>query len=620
MTIINENTVVVFSSSELKTALENDNNYTYIYFGADITLESGIKISSTKSSITIDGTYDNITHKFEDKKTLSASDTITASYPSILKVEVKNMTITGNNYYGVIYVPENSAYKNIIVEYNNVTYTGPQMSFHPVGLTRFIDSNITIQDNSLTTGNEVAECNKIEIGGTTTILHSSKSNSAFWFRNNAPSFTILTNANVNFTSTNRELFYGTTSLEFTILSNSTFNLTSHNGMAYGTFGTSTTTIGANSLFNLKQTASNGSNSTWYSNGPITLNNNSSLIIINNFPSITTSNYNINFSNTGSLTLNNPKRVVLYNEKANIINTSRSIPFNFSFSRLNLFNSPITITANISPATLPTYSWYKDTTSNITGTFTNTTTTILSTNYTEAELQVLPALTNFNFPNKKILSIGEVPFTVNAISDTATTMTGITTPNSSILISYNAVNDVITAADDGTFTYTYDNPLPEGTDITFNIKEYNDLIYHTKKVQIVYPGELIISKASKSISINLTPLSLNPILCPKENELVVTIIDSRINSTAWKLYAQINSDLTSKEGNTLTNSLVYKDESGTITPLSTTKTLVYTGTENAGTPLTTDVTFKEDEGILFMSTDKIIRGVEYETNIIWTIEE
>lgn len=620
MTIINENTVVVFSSSELKTALENDNNYTYIYFGADITLESGIKISSTKSSITIDGTYDNITYKFEDKKTLSASDTITASYPSILKVEVKNMTITGNNYYGVIYVPESATYKNIIVEYNNITYTGPQMSFHPVGLTRFIDSNITIQDNSLTTGNEVAECNKIEIGGTTTILHSSKSNSAFWFRNDTPSFTILTNANVNFTSTNRELFYGTTSLEFTILSNSTFNLTSHNGMAYGTFGTSTTTIGVNSIFNLKQTASNGSNSTWYSNGPITLNNNSSLIIINNFPSITTSNYNINFSNTGSLTLNNPKRVVLYNEKANIINTSRSIPFDFSFSRLNLFNSPITITANISEATLPTYSWYKDTTSNITGTFTNTTTTILSTNYTEAELQVLPALTDFNFPSKKILSIGEVPFTVNAISDTATTMTGITTPNSSILISYNAVNDVITAADDGTFTYTYDNPLPEGTDITFNIKEYNDLIYHTKKVQIVYPGELIISKASKSISINLTPLSLNPILCPKENELIVTVIDSRINSTAWKLYAQINSDLTSKDGSTLTNSLVYKDESGTITPLSKAKTLVYTGTENSGTPLTTDITFKKDEGILFMSTDKIIRGVEYETNIIWTIEE
>lgn len=32
MTIINDTTVVVFSSAELKEALENNNGYTYIYF------------------------------------------------------------------------------------------------------------------------------------------------------------------------------------------------------------------------------------------------------------------------------------------------------------------------------------------------------------------------------------------------------------------------------------------------------------------------------------------------------------------------------------------------------------------------------------------------------------
>lgn len=32
MTIIDDNTVVVFTSDELKNALENSNNYTYIYF------------------------------------------------------------------------------------------------------------------------------------------------------------------------------------------------------------------------------------------------------------------------------------------------------------------------------------------------------------------------------------------------------------------------------------------------------------------------------------------------------------------------------------------------------------------------------------------------------------
>lgn len=37
-----------------------------------------------------------------------------------------------------MYQTENSVYKNIIVEYNNITYTGPQISFHPTGITSFI--------------------------------------------------------------------------------------------------------------------------------------------------------------------------------------------------------------------------------------------------------------------------------------------------------------------------------------------------------------------------------------------------------------------------------------------------------------------------------------------------
>lgn len=44
------------------------------------------------------------------------------------------------------------------------------MSFHPLGLTRFVNCNITISDGTLTVGNEVAECSQIEIGGITTTV------------------------------------------------------------------------------------------------------------------------------------------------------------------------------------------------------------------------------------------------------------------------------------------------------------------------------------------------------------------------------------------------------------------------------------------------------------------
>ena len=46
MNIINNNTVSVSTSDELKNVLENDNGYYYIYLENDITLNSGISIDS----------------------------------------------------------------------------------------------------------------------------------------------------------------------------------------------------------------------------------------------------------------------------------------------------------------------------------------------------------------------------------------------------------------------------------------------------------------------------------------------------------------------------------------------------------------------------------------------
>lgn len=70
MEIIDDKTVVVFSSDELKNVLEGDNGYNYIYFGADITLSSGIAINKNKTDVTIDGTYNSVTYEYIDQKNL----------------------------------------------------------------------------------------------------------------------------------------------------------------------------------------------------------------------------------------------------------------------------------------------------------------------------------------------------------------------------------------------------------------------------------------------------------------------------------------------------------------------------------------------------------------------
>ena len=621
MTIINENTVVVTSSSELKEALEKDNAYTYIYFGNNITLESGITISKNKNNIVIDGTYNNITYEFTDQKKLGTGDTINISSPTITNVTVKNLKITGYNYYGVIYVPDSSNYKNTAVEYNNITYLGPQISFNPWGLTRFIDSNITIED-SYATGNEVAECNQIEIGGKTTITHKSTSNSTFWFRNANPSFTILKDANVKITSEKRELFYGVTNLKFTISKNASLYLTTYNGLAYGTNGTETTVIDENALFSITKTNYSGSYATWYSYGTITLNTNSSLLITNDYPNITDNNYNISFqgANTG-LYLNNPNKVILYNSKANIFNTSTTIPFSFSYSRINMFDKVVPYSGDISKDNLPTYSWYKNNSlSTISGTFNSTKTTINTNNYTEEELKILPDLTNFNFPNKKILSIGTVPLRLNAITDKDTNMSGITDSNASILIEYNDVSTIVKANEDGIFSYDYQEALDVGTVISFIVKNYDTVLYYNKTVEIVYSGELTLDTATKYFEFKLSPISNNPLLYPRLNDLIITVTDSRVDSSPWKLYATINHDLESDDGIILKDSLVYVNNLGEISILSSTPTLVYTGESNGGSIKVTNISWNENEGILFQLKDYLENKKEYKAEITWILEE
>ena len=621
MTIINENTVVVTSASELKEALEKDNTYTYIYFGNNITLESGITISKNKNNIVIDGTYNNITYEFTDQKKLGTGDTINISSPTITNVTVKNLKITGYNYYGVIYVPDACGYKNTTVEYNNITYQGPQISFNPYGLTRFINANVTIED-SYATGNEVAECNQIEIGGNTTITHKSTGNSTFWFRNANQSFTILKDANVKITSEKRELFYGVTNLKFTISKNASLYLTTYNGLAYGTNGTETTVIDENALLSIIKTNYSGSYATWYSYGTITLNTNSSLIITNDYPNITDNNYNISFQGTNSgLYLNNPNKVILYNSKANIFNTSATIPFSFSYSRINMFDKVIPYSGDISKDNLPTYSWYKNNgSSTINGTFSSTKTTISTNNYTEEELKVLPDLANFNFPNKKILSIGTVPLRLNAITDKNTNMSGITDPNASILIEYNDVSTIVKANEEGIFSYDYQETLDVGTVISFIVKNYDTVLYYNKTVEIVYSGELTLDTVTKYFEFKLSSISDNLLLYPRLNDLIITVTDSRVNSSPWRLYATINHDLESDDGIILKDSLVYVNDLGEISVLSSTPTLVYTGESNGGLLKVTNISWNENEGILFQLKDYLENKKEYKAEITWILEE
>lgn len=613
MTIINDTTIVVFTYAELKSVLESDNTYTYIYFGANIYLEGGIKIASTKTTLTIDGTYEGITYTYEDNKSLSASNTIYVNNANNQNITVKNLNVTGNNYYGIIYVPEATTYNNVTTSYDNITYVGPQMIFNPNGTTIITNSNITVGDSSLVTGNEVAECNKLKLGGNTTILHKSASNSPFWFRNDTPTLTILENANVTFTSENRELFYGTNNLTFNILENATFKVTTKTTLGYNNFGTGITTINKNASFIFTTTANNGTYALWYSYNKINMLEKSTLNIICNNASLNASNYNIYFQTSSSgLVLTSPKEVILSNTKANVINTNATSTFDFTIPRINLFNTIISLSDPISESTLPTYAWYKENDAlKLSGTFTSSTTTTTTNNLTTEEQSLLPSLTNLLLQNKKIISIGTTNLEIKPITDEDLNLTGTTNSLASTLINFDTTNQVALSDTSGKFTLPLENTLPIGTIITFTTKENNKPIYVTKKSTVLYHGDLLIKNIPESIEFNLIPLTTNPPICEKTTDLTIEITDTRIHKAPWYLYASINNDLTSNN-NILTKSLIYNNNI-----LSKEKTLIYE--KNNDYEETTTITQKKNEGILLQINNPVVNKNTYSTKIIWTLE-
>ena len=58
-----------------------------------------------------------------------------------------------------------------------------------------------------------------------------------------------------------------------------------------------------------------------------------------------------------------------------------------------------------------------------------------------------------------------------------------------------------ADDVGLFTHTMTSTLPIGTKIKFTAKDYNNVIYTTKTIEIVYPGDLTLDSAPTTISSN-----------------------------------------------------------------------------------------------------------------------
>ncbi len=617
---MNNKVIIVYSGSDLKQVLEDNNGFNYIYLGSNITLDSGIVINEEKENIIIDGTYNGTTYTLTGMNSILESDTISVNV-SNKKIEIRNMKIIYTNIYGVVYVPLNKSYNQTIIIYNNVTFNGTQLSFNPYGTTQIIDSNITIEDTNSISAQEVCESNQVIIGGSTNITNKSLNNPLFYFRNDTsnPTIIFLCKSEIIISSDNEDFMNGTNKLNFTILHDTNINLVTSNGFA------ATSVCGANNVLIDERVhftfieKNHQRIPMWNIFGTFTMKKDSTLELINSYTKTPSDNYNIHFKGTKSkLILDNPKSLSIYTKNANVIYTNNPITFNIKTRRINMWTNSKELNSAGGINDLPEYSWYKDNELiNIEGTITKDSTTITKHNFTEEELNKLPDLNNFSFQNKKEFSVGTSVINVHQINATKNTISGHTTSFADVLIKYNNKEEIVNADENGLFTYN--DTINDNTDIEIISNISGSFIYETRKITSPYNGELSLLDITNQTEFSLTPISYNPIIIPRNKPLLIKIVDSRLNKTKWKIYAHIDEPLTSSLGYVLENALIFKKFSNEIITLNNTPTLVYE--EENPTDGLILLNYSVEKGpLLDLTNDFLEINEEYFSDINFKLEE
>ena len=615
--IINNNTVVVTNSDELKQAVSEDNGYDYIYLGSDIIATSGFIINSNKVKVTIDGTYNNVKYTYTNNLSLEA--TVIKASTTNKRIILKNMNIVSSHGYGVVYVPSHPNYSNVVVEYNNINFSGIELSQNYYGTTKIIDSLIDAKDTNNVSTQRVCDSNRIIIGGNTIITSSSSTNTVFFFNDVIPSYIkIVPNSNVSIT-TNKELMNGTNRLDLIVGHGSEFLLTTGNGFAI------TTTHGARNVL-IEEMAnftfiekSHQRVPMWNVFGDFIVKEGASISVINTYMTTPTDNYNIYFKGTNQkFVLDNPKYVNIYTKNANVVYTNNPVDFAFSFSRINMWIYALDYISACSLDDTPALYWYKETTpAKITGVFNKDSTTVTSHNFTDTELSSISDINSFSFQGKKILTIGMLKINVHPITDSTNVISGHTIPYAKVKIEYDNKSLTASADENGLFEANVDSAIAENTRV--KITSCLNSCFTERKVTTPFMGELTLLKATENIPFSMKMSSTNPIILPKKNETVVTVVDSRVNSTNWKLFLNYTNPMIESTGKVLIDSLLFKKFNNEEIFLKTTKKLIYESNDNGGVVNVSNITFSTDKGLFLRPSKDLLEDEDYSTIIVWSVE-
>lgn len=446
------NEAVVTTFDELKKAITEDNGIDTVYLGADIPLSSGIKIPDVKKTFTLSG-KDPVTNEIH---TLTETMASSGAQSTVITVDtnngakettLKDINVIGKNYYGTISVL--GAAKNVVQNYENINYQGPQLIYNLNGTAVFSgDNNIRIASvvSGSATPNEVGEVKGVNVSGKLKIDQpSSNAYSVFWFGSGTSevnTFTVEENADVTVISNGTGMFYRTGSkpIDINVKKNAKVDITSIDNIFRDTAG-GAVNVAEGADVTITKTA--GANPLLWVAGDITVSPDARFILEKTGG---TGNI-IYFANaTAKLDVRNPRSFLIATApNSAMFYWPYTNTFNFEAQMVNYWNTTGTVDRTDAPA----QSFSLPDGDNVIGSLTygGTTTKIVSTN---ANMTAA----NFNQNTARMIVMGRLEGTINPVNDSDDTISGTATANAFITVSYteNGIDKQLNGQADETGNY------------------------------------------------------------------------------------------------------------------------------------------------------------------------
>lgn len=670
-TVLSSNERIVYSYAELQDALSNDNGITTVYLGSDITMQSGgAKIYSNKTEVQISGldptnpdqTTPYTLTEFDSNYT---NNTISlASNGTLKKLLIKDLKITGKNYYGTFYIPDDSSNANLTIVYERVIYTGPQMVYHRYGTSHFIDCDITIAGTNLTNANQgFGEVGNLIFEGKNTLSTSTTSgNSVFYYAyitsSGTGSFEIKDRSSLtliadNYSSdTDRGIFYtgGTTSaygIDVTVGTGSELNIkTTTSLVGYSILlqaNFKSFTVKQGGTFNLQTTTA--CSAVMYTTGAVTVadgagfivnstgNGNSSGLILNQtagniivgqgsvFQLTAAGTYSrlLQLGSGYKLECNDPASVLLYNSGGRVVQSaSGTCGLSINAQQVNYWTAA-------SPGgfeNLPLYHW-ENASENMTisaNVGTAGATSNVSHNYAGTEYD-LPNSTTFSMASARVLSFGRLELIV-AVPDAGTTgITGITAPGATVRVSFGQKGidyflPDVTADSDGVFHIDTGVLLEANTVVT--VKSDHQYLNAATEVTVSEQGTLGFTIPVRMEFYNTEITSDGNSAKRLDPDWHIVVSDTRGTGSEWSIYVRLLQPLTPSDNTkpVLTEALVFVNNS--ITSLTSERLFVYHHVSTSDNEVT-KIHWAEDRGILIQIPINITySGLPYTGVIEWTL--